>query len=162
MKQDKKNPAGTTFRVVGDLLVTKQGEQAPSAMLVAVGHCIGSQKSCTQKVPILYRERMEWDEVDKMYASRLEARLVSPCQLEELVASNETIGNSSFGTAEEKGGQHFSMRWLRLSSSERTSLFQEFRPEEVLGILKTTVPCAIFRGQSGCEEAAKLFSCDFI
>lgn len=161
-KVDKNNPGSCLLRVIGSLVGGENNVTDGSPMALAVGRSIIEQEDGTQKVQTLFRSSMEWDEVDKCYAAPLHARQLLISELTSMQKCRAlALVESGASSTKGKDLRCFSIRWIRSSKVSNPAAFQESRYGDVFGVLETCVPCAIFKGKAGCEEALRICTRDF-
>jgi hypothetical protein len=166
---DKRNEAGCTVRVLGALAIREAETTAAAATcttskpstVLAVGHSAVRHIDSGEMIPIVCRQSNVWDAVDQAYVNSLEARHVLSTELPLLFAT-DTENESDVEESNEPIHRAFSLTWIRTSKQANAGSFVECRCDEVLGVLQATLPCALFRGKSACEEATNIITEDFI
>jgi hypothetical protein len=149
--------------VIGSLVGGEDNVTEERPMALAVGRSIIEQEDGTQKVQTLFRSSMERDEVDKCYAAPLLARQQLILEL-TYIQKGRALALVESGTSSTKAKdlRCFSIRWIRFSKVSNPAAIQESRFGDVFGVLETCVPCAIFKGKAGCEEALRICTRELI
>ena len=132
-----------------------------------IGGCFLDQVQLppTYRYPVLFRESLEWNDLDRLYEDDMELRMMERCNVERMY-NDEGAGvpqRLPKKSAIKKGGRKriresfFGFKWIRGAEQDsRTVSFHSFNACDVHGELHFCVPSTVFIGDIYAKDINRL------